>query len=617
MASNISFEDFMAVYMASKAKVQYSVEMDEYLGIPLLRRAFTRRPADPAPGFSQTQLYNLACEAFPLVFPEFGNRYIADKNSITRYKTSVDFSERMDGPVVTLNVTDNQLNLLDQGFYEFRPGYGFIPEYSHYTDQNKDNNNRIYAHEKTMGSRFKDVPQLQSVYSSFDRFRLSEQARIFSELPSSYLEKNVGKNLLNIIASVQDAVKQSSFEIRSENKSYKEFSRLFSIKSCRDYARNVGFVRAINDFVFKNPSENTGIRRAESRALHELIRGVSDEQLWMMAEKKPVLSLDALLALSKDENYVKTNNRLESSPESIQLEVYSRFAQDALNCGYSVNQISSVVKADIQSNGFSSSVEPDYDFCSNIVSRYYRLSLDKYLDGRRPYDLNEFIFGTGPSDASVYPLPSDGILERQRQVEESKKVRMFLNEYAREHGLSETDIKHIKPEAIGGFCCEFDYFNGINEKSVSVESVATFLHCPVSAVQAGYDFAYGEFVSKALDASAGQTLRYSPAENGMKVFHNEIVDAVQYLHEKGDKETLGVFCREAGILLKGNEIRKGLVDASRKMYGSGTGVNAQTVQSFRDKWQSTMSAAKKEFRKSLQEQKVVKWDKSQKGVIKR
>ena len=278
-------------------------------------------------------------------------------------------------------------------------------------------------------------------------------------------------------------------------------------------------------------------------------------------------------------------------------------AIDAMNCGYSQEEISAAIKMDLSRSGVGADVsEPHYFTCNIEAANDFRKKLDSELDKRAPFPCTEFFAGYGPEDSCKYPKPSDGIRERFEKTNDAMKARAFL----KANGYDNVPRKDISPEEAG-------HLLYTAKAELSPKAVAAYLGCPVAEVEAGYDRGYGEAVSSALEKEAGKDMKFSPAKTPMQILNNDMADTIVGLNLKGDMQKLGEFCRDAGIRID-KSVKVAVLVAAGQMYRDGDVTAAKNTQNFREKWNFTISAAKLEVKHSMHNNQGQK--RVQKGAMK-
>ena len=599
MDNKIDFKDFMSVLAASKEKADYEKKLDAYKEKPFLQRLFTRRPKDPAPGRSSSDLKELAVESFPLAFPEFGNRFIQSADSPEAYATNIRLQFEKDKPVVVFRVDDKLGNMFDETHFELNPEVGFIPQYQRSSDKEQNSRNRHYAYDSAMQQRFKGE-EIEKVYSAFDKFRLSDSAKEMGLISGENYSKEFG---IVPFEKIEKAVHEDAEEKAKYNRVYQQECGRSIIRNLGDYAMNKAYARAIATLCHDKPRENTVAARAHFNALYDSTRNLDNNSIFNMAEKRRELSVEGLIQLHKDEMLVATDKTFGKLSQKQQEELYHSVAIDAMNCGYSQEEISSAIKMDLSRSGIGTDVsEPNYFNCKKEAANDFRKKLDSELDKRAPFLHTEFIAGYGPEDSRKYPRPSDGIRERFERTNDALKARDFLMA----NGFKNVPRKDISPEEAG-------HLLYTSKVELPPKAVAAYLDCPVSEVEAGYNRGFGEAVSSALEKEAGRDMKFSPAKTPMEILNNDMADTVVGLNMKGDMQKLGEFCRDAGISID-KSVEEGVLVAAGNMYRHGDVTAAKNTQNFRDKWNFTISAAKLEVKHSMQNKQEQK--KVQKGAMK-
>ena len=598
--NKLDSNDFKAVYKAFLDKTAYEKAVSERAQRPFLALLFSRPPKDPAKNLSSSDLRELLTVTFRAAHPEFADRAIPGNGRLDAYTGScrIDIdSKNGNKPVLVFSVVDNLLHCGVEERYEYDPGYGFIPQYQHDADPKVNQKNRNFAVKCIHDNRRGVCANLDPVFDSFDQFCRSETG-LFPFADS-----------LSVGERVQKA-RNYSFEHSSEVHQYLNDSLIYGHggmkgnlnKDLKTFALVNCERRALYNDVVSGKLENKPLFRKRMETMDNFLKGFSDTQVYDLARhglSDSSFKLDDILALSKYETSLRLEDKdLKSHPE-LSMDLYSKFAEKAFDCGYSHADILEKIRDDAVFSGLRGLSEDQMNRVYSNRATEYRKEVERSfdsLDVRKSYF--DFSIGTTPAEYTNVPKPWNHVESEMLQMRSQNAVLMFVRE----------NCADLKPEGRIELGDLYKMSSDIGEKLYELRSKG--LPVPVfdvfiksrslgmNALNEGYNTAFGNAAIRKLENDnvslhmSGNSADMNPYKN---VFYDQVADTVSFLAETGKPAVLGSFLKDCNVnpdLSSYGHLGQALQESASRMMKY-----SPSIEKVRDKWSTVMQEGHRHFMK--------------------
>lgn len=536
-------EAFAVVYNAYHEKVAYQAALEEYERKGYLQRLAGVRPKDPVPGVSSKELSDLASFGFKEAFPEL--------NSCIFFNYPVEFIK-----LKSFFDVDKGLDLfihesMAHFYYSEKIPFSGSREMAKVSDETKFNRPfGIYYSEF-----FKDVDAFLSSGILKER-----DVKVSSVMESvSYLRdlaKRRDKQDVQLIQEYNDLAYSDVLMNPYRFVTYK-----LSLMENHGIRANYDDFESRRRF-FACMAMHTDLKQVNSLELYNEAKRLYLRKLKYPDMKRP--ALEEVMRVSEEQERL--------SPSELDKPVSDRFVGNALDAGYTKEEISAFVDKYLADRGFGPMFRPAYDIIETKVA-------DTYV--RALVEQTEAAFDEGVRDSSSIEIqtPFGRWQKSFEQVSELVAARDFI----------------VKNQEKGGYKCYengFVYYgNGISlgqlaydvGGDVSLKAVAEVSGHIYYSIRAGYLEAMGRHYASGLQGVEQSVSDLCP---GAKCFVAELESCLEYLSKENKFLTVGEMLFDCGVNLKdGNcTIKESISKAVKSMYGQGTAEDMNVVNAFRRKY---------------------------------